>query len=71
MTRERRSGARAEGYDVPELKTVDGIPTTPKGHTAWFTDSETVEACKRTPTVWCANPANGVGLSCAHVWFDV
>jgi catechol 2,3-dioxygenase-like lactoylglutathione lyase family enzyme len=36
----RRRGVAFEEYDTPELRTVDGIATTPAGRAAWFKDSE-------------------------------
>ena len=36
----RTHGVRFEDYDMPGLKTVDGVAETPAGSTAWFTDSE-------------------------------
>jgi catechol 2,3-dioxygenase-like lactoylglutathione lyase family enzyme len=36
----RSRGVAFEEYDSPELRTVDGIGTTPVGKAAWFKDSE-------------------------------
>ena len=36
----RSRGVAFEEYDTPELRTVDGIATTPVGRAAWFKDSE-------------------------------
>jgi len=36
----RSHGVRFEDYDMPGLKTIDGVAETPAGSTAWFTDSE-------------------------------
>ena len=36
----RSRGVAFEEYDSPELRTVDGIATTPVGKAAWFKDSE-------------------------------
>jgi hypothetical protein len=36
----RDRGVAFEEYDTPELRTVDGIGTTPVGKAAWFKDSE-------------------------------
>jgi catechol 2,3-dioxygenase-like lactoylglutathione lyase family enzyme len=36
----RGRGVVFEDYDQPELRTVDGIATTPVGRAAWFKDSE-------------------------------
>jgi hypothetical protein len=36
----RSRGVAFEQYDTPELRTVDGIATTPAGKAAWFRDSE-------------------------------
>src|SRR5258706_15721001 len=33
-------GVVFEEYDMPEMKTVDGIATTPGGKAAWFKDTE-------------------------------
>jgi len=36
----RGRGVTFEEYDMPGLKTVDGIATTPGGRAAWFEDTE-------------------------------
>lgn len=36
----RSHGVRFEEYDLPGLKTVDGIAESPTGWSAWFTDTE-------------------------------
>ncbi len=36
----KRRGVVFEDYDLPNLKTVDGIADTPAGRAAWFKDSE-------------------------------
>lgn len=36
----RRHGVKFEDYDMPGLKTVNGIATMGKFHAAWFKDSE-------------------------------
>ena len=36
----RRHGVKFEEYDMPGLKTVNGIATIGKVHAAWFKDSE-------------------------------
>jgi len=36
----RGRGVTFEEYDMPGLKTVDGIATTPAGRAAWFKDTE-------------------------------
>jgi predicted enzyme related to lactoylglutathione lyase len=36
----RGRGVTFEDYDMPGLKTVDGIATTPGGMAAWFKDTE-------------------------------
>lgn len=36
----RAHGVCFEDYDMPGLKTVDGMAETPGGSTAWFTDTE-------------------------------
>jgi catechol 2,3-dioxygenase-like lactoylglutathione lyase family enzyme len=36
----RARGVVFEEYDLPGLRTVDGIATTPVGRAAWFKDSE-------------------------------
>jgi hypothetical protein len=36
----RRHGVKFEEYDMPGLKTVNGIATMGKLHAAWFKDSE-------------------------------
>ncbi|MCU1584984.1 MAG: glyoxalase [Microbacteriaceae bacterium] len=40
MTRLRDHGVVFEEYDVPGLKTVNGVATDDMGRTAWFRDSE-------------------------------
>ena len=40
VTELRTRGVRFEEYDEPDLRTVDGIATTPVGRAAWFKDSE-------------------------------
>jgi catechol 2,3-dioxygenase-like lactoylglutathione lyase family enzyme len=36
----RRNGVVFENYDMPGLKTVDGIATIGNGHGAWFKDAD-------------------------------
>jgi catechol 2,3-dioxygenase-like lactoylglutathione lyase family enzyme len=36
----RNRGVAFEDYDLPGLRTVDGVATTPAGKAAWFKDSE-------------------------------
>lgn len=40
MAELRGRGVRFEEYDMPNLKTVDGIVKTPNGPSAWFKDTE-------------------------------
>lgn len=36
----KKRGVVFEEYDLPSLKTIDGIATSPAGKSAWFKDSE-------------------------------
>lgn len=40
MTELRHHGVRFAEYDMPGLKTVHGVASSPDGDSAWFTDSE-------------------------------
>lgn len=40
MEEMRSKGVRFADYDLPGLKTVDGIASMPNGESAWFTDPE-------------------------------
>jgi catechol 2,3-dioxygenase-like lactoylglutathione lyase family enzyme len=40
VTELRSRGVAFEEYNTPELRTLDGIGTTPVGKAAWFKDSE-------------------------------
>jgi predicted enzyme related to lactoylglutathione lyase len=40
MTELRGRGVMFEEYDLPGLRTVDGVAEMPDSRTAWFTDSE-------------------------------
>jgi predicted enzyme related to lactoylglutathione lyase len=36
----KKKGVKFEDYDMPGIKTVDGVVKTPEGHAAWFKDTE-------------------------------
>jgi hypothetical protein len=40
VTELKSRGVRFEEYDIPNVKTVNGVYTTPDGDAAWFKDSE-------------------------------
>jgi predicted enzyme related to lactoylglutathione lyase len=40
MARLRQHGVVFEDFEIPGMKTIDGVATTEEGKTAWFRDSE-------------------------------
>jgi predicted enzyme related to lactoylglutathione lyase len=40
MTRLRAHGVMFEEFEIPGMKTLNGVATTEEGRTAWFRDSE-------------------------------
>ena len=40
MSELRGRGVQFEGYDQPDLRTIDAIAVTPVGRAAWFKDCE-------------------------------
>jgi predicted enzyme related to lactoylglutathione lyase len=49
MSRLRERGVRFEDYDIPGMKTENGVATDEAGRTAWFRDSEGNFICVTQP----------------------